>query len=204
MLFDTPLSIAVNVRSPARTLGEMLDGARQQGRKLMMHVAHPPGSPTDICGQQAVEKLGQDAIELSRVNGEALAMNGVLRGAADLVCTSAIALRNLTHANPSFGLKELAEVRWSATPSTEALRVPATGPQGYDITAPNWLAVFSAAEVSTDIRETMAAAIGRLQRNPAFVQAAKRAHGLPVSADQATPEGLLNALLLGVALQDPS
>jgi hypothetical protein len=43
-----------------------------------------------------------------------------------------------------------------------------------------------------------------LQRNPAFIEAAKKANGLPVSADQATPEGLLNALLLGVALQDPN
>jgi tripartite-type tricarboxylate transporter receptor subunit TctC len=202
MLFDTPLSIAVNARSPARTLGEMLDGARQQGRKLVMHVAHPRGSPTDICGQQAVEKLGVDAIDLVRVNGEAVAVNAALAGAADLVCTSTIALRSMAARRPDFGLKELAEVRWSATPSTEALRVPATGPQGYDITAPNWLGVFSAADVSSSVRETVAAAIGRLQRNPAFIQAAKKANGLPVSADQATSEGLLNALFLGVALQD--
>jgi tripartite-type tricarboxylate transporter receptor subunit TctC len=204
MLFDTPLSIAVNDRSPARTLGEMIDGARQQGRKLVMQVAHPRGSPTDICGQQAVEKLGADVIDLVRVNGEALAVNAVFAGTADLVCTSTIALRSMAVGRPNFGLKELAEVRWSATPSTEALRVPATGPQGYDITAPNWLAVFSAAEVSSNMRDTIAAAIGRLQRNPAFIEAAKKANGLPVSADQATPEGLLNALLLGVALQDPN
>ena len=202
MLFDTPLSIAVNVRSPARTLGEMLDDARQKGRKLVMQVAQPQGSPTDICGQQAVQKLGAGQIELVRVNGEALAVKAALDGVADLVCTSTIALRAMAAAQQNFGLKELAEVRWSATPSTEALRVQATGPQGYDITAPNWLAVFAAAEVSSTVREAIAAAIGRLQRTPAFVQAAKKGNGLPVSADQATPGGLLNALHLGVALQD--
>jgi tripartite-type tricarboxylate transporter receptor subunit TctC len=202
MLFDTPLSIAVNVRSPARTLGEMLDGARQQGRKLVMQVSNPPGSPTDICGQQVVQKLGAGAIELLRVNGEALAVQAGLEGRADLVCVSTIALRSMSAANPNFGLKELAEVRWSAAPSTEVLRVQPTGPQGYDIVAPNWLAVFASAEVSGGARETIAAAIGRLQRSPAFVQAAKRGNGLPVSADQATPGGLLNALRLGVALQD--
>ena len=202
MLFDTPLSIAVNVRSPARTLGEMLAIAKQRARKLVMHVAHPKGSPTDICGQQAAQKLGADDIELYRVNGEALAVQATLDGAADLVCTSTIALRSMAAAQTNFGLKELAEVRWSATPSTESLRVLATGPQGYDIIAPNWLAVFSAAEVSGELREAIAAAIARLQRNSEFVQATKKANGLPVSADQATPGGLLNALLLGAALQD--
>jgi len=201
MMFDTPLSIAINVRSPARTLGEVLDSARQRGRKLVMHVALK-GSPTDMCGQQAVEKLGADEIEIHRENGEARAVQAALDEAADLVCTSTIALRTMAAAKPNFGLKELAEVRWSATPSTESLRIQATGPQGYDIIAPNWLAVFSAAEVSDNVRGTIAAAIGRLQRNPEFVRTAKKANGLPVSADQATPGGLLNALLLGVALQD--
>jgi hypothetical protein len=62
--------------------------------------------------------------------------------------------------------------------------------------------VFVGAEVDRDIKESIAAAIGRLQRDPAFAQAAGRAHGLPVSADQATPDGLLNALRLGAALQE--
>jgi tripartite-type tricarboxylate transporter receptor subunit TctC len=180
----------------------MLEGARQQGRKLVMQVANPPGSPTDICGQQVMQKLGAGAIEVVRVNGEALAVQAGLEGRADLVCVSTIALRSMSAANPNFGLKEIAEVRWSAAPSTEVLRVQPTGPQGYDIVAPNWLAVFGSADVSGGVRETIAAAIGRLQRNPAFVQAAKRGNGLPVSADQATPGGLLNALRLGVALQD--
>ncbi len=202
MLFDTPLSLAVSKRSQARTLGELLGGAKAQGRKLVMQVAQPSGSPTDICGRQALQKFGATEIELVRVNGEAVAVKAALDGAADLVCTSTIALRAMAASQPNFGLKELAEVRWSATPSTEALRVLATGPQGYDIVAPNWLAVFSAAEVSDSVREVIAAAIGRLQRRPEFIQAVKKANGLPVSADQATPAGLLNALLLGVALQD--
>ncbi len=204
MLFDTPLSIAVSTRSPAKTLSEMLDGAKQQGRKLVMHVSQPQGSPTEICGQQAAQKLGADKINLVRVNGEALAVKAALDGTADLVCTSTIALRSMAAANANFGLKELAEVRWSAAPSTDVLQVQPTGPQGYDIIAPNWLAVFAAAEVNNSVREAIAAAIGRLQKVPAFVQAAKKANGLPVSADQATPEGLQNALLLGVALQDPN
>lgn len=202
MLFDTPLSIAVHVRSPARTLGELLGNARQRGRKLVMQVANPQGSPTDICGQQTAQKLGVNDIDIVRVNGEALAVQAVLDGAADVVCMSTIAFRSMAAGQTNFGLKELAEVRWSATPSTEALRVQATGPQGYDITAPNWLAVYSGADVSSNVREAIAAAIGRLQRRPEFIQAAKKANGLPVSADQATPDGLHNALLLGVALQD--
>jgi tripartite-type tricarboxylate transporter receptor subunit TctC len=201
MLFDTPLTIAVNKRSPARNLGELLDTARQAGRRLTMQIARPPGSPTDICGQQALKKLG-DQIELVPVNGEALAVQAAISGSADLICTSSMPFRHMAAGQPNFALKELAEVRWSASPSTEALRVQAVGPQGYDIIAPNWLGLFIAADVDEKIKHALAAVIGRLQRNPAFVQAAKRAHGLPVSADQASPDGLLNALRLGAALQE--
>ena len=201
MLFDTPLSIAVSRNSPARNLGEMLDTAKQAGRKLVMQVARPSGSPTDICGQQALKKLG-DRIDLVPVNGEALAVQAAISGSADLICTSSMAFRHMAAGQANFPLKELAEVRWSASPSTEALRVQAVGPQGYDIIAPNWLGLFSSADVDNEARQALAAAVGRLQRNPAFVQAAKRAHGLPVSGDQATPDGLLNALRLGVALQE--
>ena len=201
MLFDTPLSIAVSKNSPARTLGEMLDAAKQAGRKLIMQVARPSGSSTDICGQQALRKLG-DQIELMPVNGEALAVQAAISGSADLICTSSMAFRHMAASQPNFSLKELAEVRWSASPSTEALRVQAVGPQGYDIIAPNWLGLFMSAEVDNEARQALVAAVGRLQRNPAFVHGAKRAYGLPVSADQATPDGLLNALRLGVALQD--
>jgi tripartite-type tricarboxylate transporter receptor subunit TctC len=208
MLFDTPLTIAVNKRSPARNLGELLDTARQAGRRLIMQIARPSGSPTDICGQQALKKLG-DQIELVPVNGEALAVQAAISGSADLICTSSMAFRhmaagqpNFSLRQPNFSLKELAEVRWSASPSTEALRVQAVGPQGYDIIAPNWLGLFIAADADEKIKHALAAVIGRLQRNPAFVQAAKRAHGLPVSTDQASPDGLLNALRLGAALQE--
>ena len=62
-----------------------------------------------------------------------------------------MAFRNMAARQPHSPLKELAEVRWSASPSTEALRVEATGPQGYDIIAPNWLGVFIAKEVDRDI-----------------------------------------------------
>jgi tripartite-type tricarboxylate transporter receptor subunit TctC len=202
ILFDTPLSIAVNARSPASNLGELLDAATQANRKLVMQVARPAGSPTDICGQQALKKLGSDRIELVPVNGEALAVNALMDGKVDLICTSTIAFRNMAARQPNFVLRELAEVRWSASPSTETLRVQPIGPQGFDIIAPNWLGVFIAAEVDHDIKESIASAIGRLQRNPAFAQAARRAYGLPVSADQATPDGLLNALRLGAALQE--
>jgi tripartite-type tricarboxylate transporter receptor subunit TctC len=201
MLFDTPLSIAVNVRSPARTLGELLEGAQQAGRRLVMQVARPSGSPTDICGQQALKKLGNGQIELIPVNGEALAVQALMEGKADVIFTSTMAFRNMAARQPNFPLKELAEVRWSASPSTEALRVEATGPQGYDIIAPNWLGVFIATDVEGDIKEAFAMVISRIQKNPGFVQAAKRAYGLPVSADQATADGLLNALRLGTALQ---
>ena len=201
MLFDTPLSIAVNVRSPARTLGELLEGAKQAGRRLVMQVARPSGSPTDICGQQALRKLGDGQIELVPVNGEALAVQALMEGKADVICTSTMAFRNMAARQPNFPLKELAEVRWSASPSTEALRVEATGPQGFDIIAPNWLGVFIAKEVERDMKEAFTMVINRIQRNPSFVQAAKKAYGLPVSADQATADGLLNALRLGTALQ---
>lgn len=180
MLYDTPLSIAVNARSPARNLGELLQGARHEGRRLVMQVAKPSGSPTEICGQQALKKLGDGQIELVLVNGEALAVQALIEGKADLICTSSIALRNMAARQPNFPIKELAEVRWSATPSIEALRVEAVGPQGYDIIAPNWLGVFIAAEVESDIKDTFTTVIGRLQKNSLFAQAAKRAHGLPV------------------------
>jgi tripartite-type tricarboxylate transporter receptor subunit TctC len=166
-----------------------------------MQIARPSGSPTDICGQQALKKLG-DQIELVPVNGEALAVQAAISGSADLICTSSMAFRHMAAGQPNFSLKELAEVRWSASPSTEALRVQAVGPQGYDIISPNWLGLFIAADVDEKIKHALAAVIGRLQRNPAFVQAAKRAHGLPVSADQASPDGLFNALRLGAALQE--
>jgi hypothetical protein len=115
MLFDTPLSLAVNKRSPARSLGDMLDTAKQAGRRLIMQVARPSGSPTDICGQQALKKLG-DQIELVPVNGEALAVQAAISGTADLICTSSMAFRHMAAAQSNFPLKELAEVRWSASP----------------------------------------------------------------------------------------
>jgi hypothetical protein len=103
---------------------------------------------------------------------------------------------------PELPAKELAEVRWSASPSTETLRAQPVGPQGYDIVAPNWFGVFAAAEVDAEVRDSLSAAIGRLQRSPTFIDIAKRARALPVSADQATAEGLFNALRLGAALQE--
>jgi hypothetical protein len=121
MLFDTPLSIVVNAHSPARNLGELLDGATQADRKLVMQVARPAGSPTDICGQQAWKKFGSDRIELEPVNGEALAIQALMVGKADLICMSTMAFRNMAVTQPNFALKVLAEVRWSASPSTETL-----------------------------------------------------------------------------------
>jgi hypothetical protein len=112
MLFDTPLSIAVNAVSPARNVGELLDATAQAGRKLVMQVARPPGSPTEICGQQAVKKFGADRIELVPVSGEALAVQALIEGKADLICTSTMALRNMAANHPNFRLKELAEIRW--------------------------------------------------------------------------------------------
>jgi tripartite-type tricarboxylate transporter receptor subunit TctC len=202
MLLDSPLSIAVNVQSPARTLGELVDGARQAGRKLVMQVGRPAGSPTEICGQQALKKLGTDLVEMVLVNGEALAIQAVMAGEADLTCMDAMALWGMAAGRPGLPVRELAEVRWSASPSTETLRVQPVGPQGYDIVAPQWLGVFASAAVDAEVRVSLSAAIGRLQRSPTFIQVAKRAHALPVSADQATAEGLLNALRLGAALQE--
>src|SRR5262249_33257540 len=157
----------------------------------------PSGSPTDICGRQVLKKLGDSRIELLSVNGEALAVQALMEGKADVICTSAMAFRNMAARQPNFPLKELAEGRRSASPSTEALRVEATGPQGYDIIAPNWLGVFIAKDVDRDIKDAFTTVINRVQKNPSFVQAAKSAYGLPVSADQASADGLLNALRLG-------
>ena len=196
---DTPLSIATNVSLNARSLSELVGAARASRRRLRMAVPLR-GSPAEQCGQQVLNKFGSDVVELVSVNGEALAMQEVLTGKADFTCGSTAAVRNIAGQQGS-RITELAEVRWSASPLATPARIQAAGRQGFDLIAPNWLALFAPAGTSTDLTREISAALARLQSNASFVEVIGRMNALPVSSSQATPEGLMDALRLALALQ---
>ena len=48
---------------------------------------------------------------------------------------------------------------------------------------------------------SLSAAVARLQEDPAYAQAISRFQALPVSAEQATPDGLTRMLQLAISLQ---
>ena len=53
MWFDTPLSIVVNAKLPARNLGDLLDSAKQAGRKLVMLNSLCKSKSRTRCGCQS-------------------------------------------------------------------------------------------------------------------------------------------------------
>lgn len=197
---DIPLSLIVNSNNAAKGLLELLTATRAAGRPLRMTVPLR-GSPPEMCGQQFRKKFGGGLIELASVNGEAIAVSQVIDGTADLTCANAASVRPLA-SQANARIREIAEVRSTASPMASRLRVETTGAQGFDIIAPNWLGLFAPARMSADRTRVLAAALARLQGDPAYVQAVARLQALPVSADQATPEGLVRVLKLAQSLQN--
>jgi tripartite-type tricarboxylate transporter receptor subunit TctC len=197
---DVPLSLIVNVKNDAKGLLELLAATRAARRPLRMTVPLR-GSPPEMCGQQFQKKFGAGLIELASVNGEAIAVSQVIDGTADLTCANTASVRPLA-SQPNSRFREIAEVRSTASPTARKLQVETTGAQGFDIIAPNWLGLFAPAGMSADLAQQLAAAVARLQDDPAYAQAIARSQALPVSADQATPEGLLRVLKLSLSLQN--
>ena len=167
------------------------------GRKLRMTVPLR-GSAAEMCGQQAQKKLGM--IDLASVNGEAIAVSEVINGTADLTCANAASVRSITSQSNS-RIREIAEVRSTASPFARKIRVESTGAQGFDIVAPNWLGLFASPRLNADLARSLSAAVARVQADPAYAQAISRFQALPVSAEQATPDGLIRMLQLAMSLQ---
>lgn len=197
---DVPLSLIANVKNDAKGLLELLAATRAARRPLRMTVPLR-GSPPEMCGQQFQKKFGAGLIELASVNGEAIAVSQVIDGTADLTCANTASVRPLA-SQPNSRIREIAEVRSTASPTARKLQVETTGAQGFDIIAPNWLGLFAPAGMSADLTQQLAAAVAKLQGDPAYAQAIARSQALPVSADQATPEGLLRVLKLSLSLQN--
>jgi tripartite-type tricarboxylate transporter receptor subunit TctC len=196
---DTPLGVFVNVRHPATNLSQLLETTRAARQKLRMTVPLR-GSPAEMCGQQLQRKFGADVIELVAVNGEAVAVAEVSKGNADLTCASAAAVRG-SASQPNSPLREIAEIRATASPVARQIQVTAASSQGFDIVAPNWLGLFAPGGVSPDLIRQLSAAMAKVQADPAYAQSIARLAALPVSAEQATPNGLLRVLRLALALQ---
>jgi tripartite-type tricarboxylate transporter receptor subunit TctC len=98
-------------------------------------------------------------------------------------------------------IREIAEVRSTASPFARKIQVESTGAQGFDIVAPNWLGLFASSRLNADLARSLSAAVARLQEDPAYAQAISRFQALPVSAEQATPDGLTRMLQLAISLQ---
>ena len=194
---DTPLSLVVNGKNNAKDLSDLVAATTSAGKKLRMTVPLR-GSAAEMCGQQAQKKLGM--IDLASVNGEAIAVSEVINGTADLTCANAASVRSITSQSNS-RIREIAEVRSTASPFARKIRVESTGAQGFDIVAPNWLGLFASPRLNADLARSLSAAVTRVQADPAYAQAISRFQALPVSAEQATPDGLIRMLQLAMSLQ---
>ena len=126
-------------------------------------------------------------------------MSEVNNGTADLTCASTAAIRSLI-SQPNSRLRELAEVRSTAAPDTQRIRLAPTGAQGFDIIAPNWLGLFAPAGVPVPALRQLSAALAALQKDPAYIRTLAGFQAYPVSAEQATPDGLTRALRLSLFL----
>jgi tripartite-type tricarboxylate transporter receptor subunit TctC len=194
---DTPLSLVVNGKNGAKNLSDLVTATMAARRRLRMTVPLR-GSAAEMCGQQAQKKLG--VIDLASVNGEAIAVSEVINGTADMTCASAASVRSMaSQSNPR--IREIAEVRSTASPFARKLQVESTGAQGFDIVAPNWLGLFASSGLNADLARSLSAAVARVQEDPAYAQAISRFQALPVSAEQATPDGLMRMLQLAISLQ---
>ena len=196
---DTPLSIVVREGVTARDLPELFASSRLAGRRLRMTVPLK-GSPSEMCALQLQSKFGADVFELVSFNGEAAAFTEVANGNADLTCGNTASMRGAT-SQPNSKVRELAEIRSTSSPLAQRNRAAVSGAQGFDIIAPNWLGLYAPAGLSADRIALLSQALVRMQSDPAVVQALSRMHALPVSADQSTPEGLLQSLRLAISLQ---
>jgi tripartite-type tricarboxylate transporter receptor subunit TctC len=194
---DTPLSLVVNSKNHAKNLSDLVAATMAAKRRLRMTVPLR-GSVAEMCGQQAQKKLGM--IDLASVNGEAIAISEVINGTADFTCASAASVRSMASQSNS-PIREIAEVRSTASPFARKLQVESTGAQGFDIVAPNWLGLFASSRLNADLARSLSAAVARLQEDPAYAQAISRFQALPVSAEQATPDGLTRMLQLAISLQ---
>ena len=195
---DTPLSVFVHAKHGVKSLSELLAATRASRTKLRMTVP-PRGAPL-MCGQQLQRAFGADAVELVRVNADAAAVAEVANGNADITCSSAAATRPGA-AQPNSQLREIAEIRMTASPAARKIQVEAAGSQGFNIVAPNWLGLFAPNGINPQAARQLSAAIAKVQADPAYAQSIARLSALPVSADQATPDGLLRVLRLTLALQ---
>ena len=124
------------------------------------------GSAGEMCGQQLQRKLGNGVIDLVPVNGDALAMAEVINGTADLACLATANVR-ATAAQPNASIREIAEVRSSASPNAQS-RIAPTGSQGFDIVAPNWLGLYAPAQTTSDVARQLTAALARVQVDPGY------------------------------------
>jgi tripartite-type tricarboxylate transporter receptor subunit TctC len=194
---DTPLTLVVNGKNNAKNLSDLVAATASAGRKLRMTVPLR-GSAAEMCGQQAQKKLGM--IDLAPVNGEAIAVSEVINGTADLTCANAASVRSMASQSNS-RIREIAEVRSTASPFARKIQVESTGAQGFDIVAPNWLGLFASPRLNADLARSLSAAVARVQADPAYAQAISRFQALPVSAEQATPDGLIHMLQLAMSLQ---
>jgi tripartite-type tricarboxylate transporter receptor subunit TctC len=79
--------------------------------------------------------------------------------------------------------------------------VEAAGPQGFDIVAPNWLGLFAPAGANPEMIRQVSSALAQIQNDPGFVTAVGRTSAWPVSAYQATPDGLTDSIRLAISLQ---
>lgn len=194
---DTPLSLIVNNSINASNLSQLFEATRA-GKRLRMTVPLG-GSPEELCALQFKKKFGSDLVELISVNGSARAFQSVIEGSADITCSSTAIVRRMA-ASPGSGIREIAEVRWTASAIARKSPVEPAGPQGFDILAPNWLGLFAPAGTDPNVMRELSAAIAKLQADANFAQAIGQAYAYPVSAEQSTPEGLVQALRLAVSL----
>jgi tripartite-type tricarboxylate transporter receptor subunit TctC len=158
------------------------------------------GSPAEMCGQQFKRTFGASLVDLLSTDGEAGAVKMVLDGAADVTCASTASVRAMAPALKG-NIRELAEVRSTASPFAQRLGVDSTAAQGFDVIAPNWLGLFAPAGMDARLAREISAAIVTMQSDPSYAKAIASRQALPVSAKQATPQGLLEVLRLALALQ---
>ena len=151
---DTPLSVAVNIRNEAKSLSELLTATKSARGRLRVTVGLR-GSASEMCGQQLQNKFGSDLIEHLSKNGEAAALVAVHGGDADLICTDTAIIRTMA-SQANSRIREIAEVRSTASPIARKVQVGTSGTQGFDIIAPNWLGLFAPAGLSADLTRELA------------------------------------------------
>lgn len=198
ILADTTLSIVASQNTRATSLPELLVQARSTGRKLRLVHGDAPGSALMVCAQQFRAKFGAALVDLVPVKGDAIAVQDILAGNADLACVNTSSARPHVQGGK---MRELAEISSSSAASLQKRRVESAAAQGFDIIAPNWLGLYGPAGMNAGITQQLSAAIAKIQTDPAFIQALARLNALPGSPDQSTPDGLVRSVRLALSLQ---